>query len=336
MKSWKKFLLAVFFSMAVVSTAYAEEPKKIWQKAVFENDANAEAILLKALVDIKVVSGANVSSDALANAVFDKAVTQKCFNQIPELNSESFLDAFRAEWKVWFLKYHQITTSSLTWEAFKKMGYDNKGITSCDQDDNARLVEIVNNKQKAERLQNQAQQLASKPMTPADEAKLIAFEAMIKDLEFKIKTGLDTNGAQDKAIADLRTDVDKANTAVVAIAAEVKTLTDGLAEVKISTDANTQAVAGFNGLPAKVEELEKQALVTDATLNPPGELSLPEQIAAAVQSIGLLNVLIIVAIIVAALTLGLVIRLFLLRHNDEKETMPLTAKVPAGTPPPVA
>ncbi len=332
----KKFLLALLVSMAAISPAHANT---IWKSSTSGSDPAAETELLKFFVENKVVVGANVDTNAIANVAYDEARENGCFNTLTELSSPAFLTTFHAEWKAGFRKKYRLTANTISWDVFKQVGRQYGGYTICDQADNKVFIQVVKDKQQVVLIQQQQQALASAPMTPANEAKSDALAALAKDLEDKIAGNKTAIGNHDKLILGLRTDVDKLTGEVGNLKTEVvgrlDKLETSLTQVKTSTEANTQTLTTLNGLPAKVDEFGKIVAAADATLNPPDGKPLGTRVGEVEESlkekantsfidgiISQLNITTIIGVFIALAIGGLLVRILLTQNQVERNPRP--------------
>jgi len=252
MKSWKGFLLSLLLGMAVVSTAHAN-PIVIWQKATSDKpeDSSDQEVLRNGLIKEGIATNVDfsINTERLAGAAYIVSNSKGCFNGLSELNSPEFVDAFKAEWVAAFRKSYKFEVPQVSWTDFKKAGRldpKNPGFIICDQEQNQRLIEVVNERKQIAVL-TKLQTPASQPMSEADRARNDALEARIKDHQAKIDDTIADIGNHEKLILDLRTDVTTLQTGLSEVVGRVGKLEERVGPIETTAGTNTQAIATING-----------------------------------------------------------------------------------------
>lgn len=340
MKSWKRILLPVLIGMTVVSTAYAD---KIWVASTSGKDPAAEAELLSYFVTTKAAAGVDIKSDAISNLVYERTAKNNCFNSLTELTSEPFLKAFQVEWKMSFRKKYRLTAETVSWDVFKAVGRQFGGFEICNQEENKIILQLVKDKQQVVTLQNQAQQLADKPMTPANVAELDAIEAMIKDQQSKVDGHTTTLSAHAGLIEGQRKKIENLETGLNDVVTRVGKLEGRVGPIETTANSNSQEIGKINSTLTQVgadsaaakaaaEEAKRKAEKVDAEMNPPGQPSLKEIVDGFVKQfndiwsrIGQLDLWAVVGVVLALIGIGLCVFLFFNKSKKEKEE-----KMPKG------
>ena len=284
MKGWKKFLRAMFFSMAVVSTAHAEG-YTIWIKSTTEPASQAQ--LLSELKKKGVISTSDVIvTRLLADQVYLLAANNGCFTGITEMSQSAFQEA----WKVDFLERHNMSIEEdITWKQFLLIGNNRKekGFAVCSKEITDAFLLRTKSKLQVATLQNAAGALVANSMSSEQFAELQKIQQEIVDIETSLaKVGSDVSQIQERLnkletrFNEFVTSVDSrlkiVEAGLVENTAELKKMSGEFAAVKAVTEANSQAINGVDagdlGLAVRVKNAEvdasqAKALATDTSNN---------------------------------------------------------------------